>query len=124
MATTVAGGHGRRAERRLETSDVLVGDRDWPGLAHGCHLARQVSRTKTGEGREEVVCGVTRLAPARADATRWLAWVRGHWHSANTSHGVREVPCDAERSQVRGGSIPQGRAGRRNPGIGLMRGAG
>jgi len=124
VATTVDGGHGRIEERRLETSDVLVGYSDWPGLAQVFQLQRQVIRKKTGEVREEVVCGVTSLAPARADATRLLALVRGHWHIENQSHGVRDVTFDEDRAHVRCGSIPQVLAGLRNTVIGLMRGAG
>jgi hypothetical protein len=40
VAQTVDGGQGRIEQRRLETSDVLVGSSDWPGLAHVFHLAR------------------------------------------------------------------------------------
>jgi predicted transposase YbfD/YdcC len=124
VAKTVDGGHGRIEERRLETSDVLVGYSDWPGLAQVFQLERQVISKKTGEVREEVVCGVTSLAPERADATRLLALVRGHWHIENKSHWVRDVTFDEDRSQVRCGSIPQVMAGLRNTVIGLMRGAG
>jgi hypothetical protein len=124
VAKTVAGGHGRIAERRLETHAVLVGYRDWPGLAPVFQLERQGISKKTGEVREAVVCGVTSLAPERADATRWRALVRGHWHIENTSHGVRDVTCDEDRSPGRCGSIPQVMAGLRHTVIGLRRGAG
>jgi predicted transposase YbfD/YdcC len=124
VAETVDGGHGRIEQRRLETSDVLVGYSDWPGLAQVFHLERQVILKKTGEVREEVVAGVTSLAPERADAARLLAFVRGHWHIENKSHWVRDVTFDEDRSQVRCGSIPQVMAGLRNTVIGLMRGAG
>ena len=79
---------------------------------------------KTGEVRHEVVAGVTSLGPARAKAARLLALVRGHWQIENQSHWVREVPFDAERSQVRCGNIPQVLAALRNTVIGLMRWAG
>lgn len=124
MAQTVDGGHGRIEQRRLETSDVLVGYRDWPGLAQVLHLERQVVSKKTGEVREEVVAGVTSLAPARADAARVLALVRGHWQIEHPSHWVRDVTFDEDRSQVRCGNLPQGRAALRNTVIGLTRGAG
>ena len=58
VAETVAGGHGRIEQQRLETSDVLVGYSDWPGLAQVFHLERQVIRKKAGGVREAVVCGV------------------------------------------------------------------
>jgi len=71
-----------------------------------------------------VVAGVTSLAPARADAARWLALVRGQWHIEHQSHGVRDVTFDEDRSQVRCGSIPQVMAALRHTVIGLMRWAG
>jgi hypothetical protein len=103
---TVDGGHGRIEQQRLHTSDVLVGYRDGPGLAQVFHLERQVISKKTGDVREEVVAGATSLAPERADAARLLALVQGHWHIENHSPWVRDVPFDAERSQVRCGNIP------------------
>jgi predicted transposase YbfD/YdcC len=124
VAETVDAGHGRIAQRRLPTSDVLVGYSHWPGLAQVFQLERQVIVKKTGEVREERVAGVTSLAPERADAARLLALVRGHWHIENTSHWVRDVTFDEDRSQVRCGSIPQAMAALRNTVIGLMRWAG
>lgn len=78
VAETVDDGHGRIAQRRLHTSDVLVGSSDWPGLAQVFALERQVIVKKTGEVREEGVVGVTRLPPEPAAAARLLALVRGH----------------------------------------------
>jgi predicted transposase YbfD/YdcC len=124
VAQTVDGGHGRIEQRRLETSNVLVGYSDWPGLAQVFHLERQVVSKKTGEVREEVVAGVTSLGPERADAARLLALVRGHWHIENQSHWVRDVTFDEDRSQVRCGNIPQVMAALRNTVIGLTRWAG
>jgi len=124
VAQTVDGGHGRIEQRRLETSDVLIGYSDWPGLGQVFQLERQVVSKKTGEVREEVVAGVTSLAPERADAARLLALVRGHWHIENKSHWVRDVTFDEDRSQVRCGNIPQVMAALRNTVIGLTRWAG
>ena len=124
VAQTVDGGHGRIEQRRLETSDVLIGYSDWPGLGQVFQLERQVVSKKTGEVREEVVAGVTSLAPERADAVRLLALVRGHWHIENKSHWVRDVTFDEDRSQVRCGNIPQVMAALRNTVIGLTRWAG
>ena len=46
---------------------------------------------------------------------------RSHWHMENTSHWVRDVPCDEDRSQVRSRNIPQLMAALRNTAIGLLR---
>ena len=124
MAETVDDGHGRIAQRRWHTSDVLVGYRDWPGVAQVFQLERQVISKKTGAVREEVGAGVTSLASERAAAARLLALVRGHWHIENTSHWVRDVTFDEERSQGRWGNIPQVMAALRNTVIGLFRWAG
>jgi predicted transposase YbfD/YdcC len=124
MAATVDSGHGRIEPRRRRTSTVRVGDSDGPGLAPVLQSARQVIVKKTGECREEVVAGVTRLGPARAHAARLLALVRGHWQMEHQAHGVRDVPCDADRSQVRCGNIPQVMAALRHTVIGLRRWAG
>ena len=123
-ATTVDLGHGRIEQRGLQTSNVLAGYSDWPGLAQVFRLERQVIVKKTGEVREEVVAGVTSLAPERADAARLLALIRGQWHIENQSHWVRDVTFDEDRSQVRCGNIPQVMAALRNTVIGLMRWAG
>jgi predicted transposase YbfD/YdcC len=124
VAETVDSGHGRIEQRRLETSDVLVGYSDWPGLAQVFHVQRQVINKKTGVVREEAVFGVTSLAPERADAAHLLALVRGHWHIENQSHWVRDVTFGEDRSQVRCGNLPQVMAALRNTVIGLMRRAG
>jgi hypothetical protein len=121
---TVDYGHGRIEQRRVHTSDVLVGSSDWPGLAPVFQLARQVITKKTGEVRQEEVVGVTSLPLAHADAACLLRLVRGHWHIENPSHWVRDMTFDEDRSQVRCGNLPQVMAALRNTVIGLMRQAG
>jgi len=123
-AATVDLGHGRIEQRWLQTSNVLAGYSDWPGLAQVFRLERQVILKKTGKVREEAVAGVTSLTPERADAARLLALVRGHWCIENRSHWVRDVTFDEDRSQVRCGNIPQVMAALRNTVVGLMRWAG
>jgi predicted transposase YbfD/YdcC len=124
VAETVDCGHGRIEQRRWQTSDVLVGYSDWPGLAQVFSLARQSLIKKTGEVRAEVIAGVTSLDPERTTAARLLGLVRGHWSIENQSHGVRDVTFDEDRSQVRCGNIPQVMTTLRNTAIGLMRRAG
>lgn len=124
VAETLDLGHGRIEQRGLQTSNILAGYSDWPGLAQVFRLERQVILKKTGEVRQDVVAGVTSLTPERADAARLLALVRGQWHIENQSHWVRDVTFDEDRSQVRCGHIPQVMAALRNTVIGLMRWAG
>jgi hypothetical protein len=123
-ASTVEMGHGRIAQRTLTASTALAGIPPWPGLAQVFQLERQVTCTKTGEERSEVVYGVSRLVSERATPAQRLALVRGQWQIEHRSHGVRDVTFDADRSQVRCGSIPQGMAALRNTAIGLLRTAG
>jgi predicted transposase YbfD/YdcC len=123
-AETLALGHGRMEQRTLQTSTVLVGYSNWPGLAQVFQVERQIIIKKTGEVRTEVVAGVTSRPPERADAGRLLALVRGHWHIENQSHWGRDVTFDEDRSQVRCDNIPQVMAAFRNTVIGLLRWAG
>jgi predicted transposase YbfD/YdcC len=123
-ARTVDMGHGRIEPRNLTTSAALVGYSDWPGLAQVFELGRHVMFQKTGKERVEVVYGVTSLRPERATPERLLALVRGQWQIENQAHGVRDVTCDEDRSQVRCGSIPQVMTALRNTAIGLLRCAG
>jgi hypothetical protein len=53
-----------------------------------------------------------------------LDLVRSHGQIENKSHWVRDVTFDADRSQVRCGSIPQVMAALRHTTIGLLRWAG
>jgi hypothetical protein len=106
-AQTMDLGQGRLEQRQLTTREALVGASDWPGRAQGGALGRHVLFQKTGEEGVAVVDGVTRLSPERATPGRWLALVRGPWQSENQWHGVREVTCDDDRSQVRWGNMPQ-----------------
>jgi predicted transposase YbfD/YdcC len=123
-ARTVDIGHGRIEQRNITTSEALVGDSDWPGLAQVLELGRHVIAQKTGKERVEVVYGVTSLSPQRATPARLLELVRGQWQIENKSHWVRDVTFDEDRSQVRCGNIPQVMATLRNTAIGLLRWAG
>jgi predicted transposase YbfD/YdcC len=116
--------HGRLEPRRFTTRPARAASREWPGLAPGCALARAGIPRKTGGVRSETVAGVTRLASQRAAPSRVLERVRGHWPLAHQSHGVREVTCAEDRSQVRGGTMPQVRAALRTTTIGRLRWAG
>jgi predicted transposase YbfD/YdcC len=122
-ARTVDLGQGRIEQRTSTTSEALVGDSDWPGRAQVFELGRHVRCQKTGKERVDVVSGVTSRRPERATPERLLAWVRGQWQMENTSPWVREVTFDEDRSQVRGGNMPQVMAALRNTAMGLLRDA-
>ena len=123
-ARTVGLGPGRIAQRPRTTREALGGSSDGPGLGQGLARGRPVLFPKSGQERVAVVEGVTSLRPERAPPERVLAVVRGQWQRAHTSHGVRDVPCDADRSQGRCGTMPHVIAAFRTPVMGLRRGAG
>jgi hypothetical protein len=123
-ARTVDWGHGRIEQRKITPREALVGDSDWPGLAQVFARGRHVRCHQTGEERGEGVYGVTSLRPARAPPARLRALVRGQWQREPQSPGVRDVPCEEDRSQGRGGNMPQVRAAFRHTAMGLRRGAG
>lgn len=102
-------------------STALQGYLDWPGAQQVFRVRRRVVRKRTGEGRAEVVYGVTSLAPEQASAAQVLQVLRQHWHIENRSHWVRDVTFGEDASQVRCGSIPQVLAALRNTVIGLLR---
>jgi predicted transposase YbfD/YdcC len=120
-AEAVEAGHGRIERRRLVASTALADYMRWPGLQQVFRLERTVTTKKTGQQRHEVVYGITSLAPHKADAAHLLRLVRQHWQIENTSHWVRDVTFDEDRSQVRCGAIPQIMAAVRNVAIGLIR---
>ena len=123
-ARTVDIGPGRLEQRHRTTRAALGGDSDWPGLAPVCDLGRHGITPKTTAERVDVVSGGTSRSPARGTPARGLDLVRGHGQIENPSHGVRAVTFDADRSQVRGGNIPQVMAALRHPTMGLLRWAG
>lgn len=115
--------HGDRVEqRRLWTSNLLVGYSDWPHLAQVCRLERVFRRKRST--RRELAYAVTSLPPSEANPERLLTLWRGHWGIENRVHWVRDVTFDEDRSQVRTGSAPQVMAALRNLTISVIRLAG
>jgi hypothetical protein len=72
----------------------------------------------------EGVYGVTRRRPERATPDRWRALVREQWPIEPQAHGVREVTCDEDRSQVCCGHMPHVMTALRHTAMGLRRDAG
>jgi predicted transposase YbfD/YdcC len=121
QAETTDGHGGRIEERRLSASTALAGYLAWPGHAQVLELRRAVTEKRTGKRRQEVVYGITSLAPERASAAQLLQLWREHWHVENRLHWVRDVTFDEDRSQVRAGHAPQVMAALRNVAISLLR---
>lgn len=114
--------HGDRIEvRRLSASTALQGYVEWPGHAQVLELRRVVTNKRTAATREEVVYGITSLAPERATPAQLLRLWREHWHIENKLHYVRDVTFAEDRSQVRAGHAPQVMATLRNVAISVLR---
>lgn len=106
-ARTVDKGHGRLEIRELVASTELnefLADK-WTGVAQVYRLVRTV--TKKGKTSEEVVYGLTALAPAQASAQDLLALVREHWSIENRLHWRRDVTLREDDCQVRKGEAPR-----------------
>jgi predicted transposase YbfD/YdcC len=99
-ARTVDKGHGRLEIREIVASTELtdfLADK-WTGVAQVFRLIRTV--TKKGKTSEEVVYGLTALAPAQASAQDLLTFVRQHWAIENCLHYRRDV-TDAAKTTVK-----------------------
>ena len=111
--------HGDRHElRRLWASGALREYSAWPGIQQVCKVERQVERK--GEKKLDVRYAVTSLG-SKADASRLLRLIRGHWSIENKLHWVRDVTFGEDASQVRKNSVPEVMAGIRNVVLALLR---
>ncbi len=114
--------HRGRIEKRsirvsTEMNSYLA---DWPLIEQVAELTRTVTVRKTGKTSQEVVYLITALTPQEADPHRLLELVRGHWGIENSSHYVRDVTFQEDRSQLRSGQAPQIMAALRNLAITLI----
>jgi predicted transposase YbfD/YdcC len=106
-ARTVDKGHGRLEIREVVASTELtdfLADK-WTGVAQVFRLVCTV--TKKGKTSEEVVYGLTALAPVQASAQDLLALVRQHWSIENRLHYRRDVTLREDDCQVRKGEAPR-----------------
>ena len=116
--------HGRREQRRTQTSMALNDYLDFPYVGQVFRIVRTVTHCKSGRTRRETAYGVTSLRPQQADARHIGDLVRGHWEIENRLHWVRDVTFDEDRSQVRTGSGPRALTSLRNFAISCLRVAG
>jgi hypothetical protein len=118
FARTLDKGHGRLEHRTLESTPILTVQQKWPGLQQGFRVRRWGIRQ--GKPYEEVVHGITSLAPEKADAERLLELVRDHWRIENSLHYIRDVTLGEDACQVRGDTAPQVLAALRNVAVHLL----
>lgn len=112
---------GRIEERELKSSTAMQGYSDWPGLRRVLKMERRITIKRTGVEREEEAYAITSLDKGRASEEQLLRLWREHWHIENKLHYVRDVTFKEDKSQVRGGDIPEVMATLRNAAITLMR---
>ena len=119
VAETKTKEHGRRVQRRLQTTTRLTGHLDWPGVQQVCRLTRTTWRN--GQELHEVEYAITSASRSKAQADKLLAWWRGHWGIENRVHYVRDVTLGEDASRIRTGSAPQILAATRNTVLSLLR---
>ena len=119
MAETKTKEHGRRVQRRLQSTTRLTGHLDWPGVQQVCRLTRVTWRN--GQEQQEVEFAITSASRSQADTGRLLTWWRGHWGIENRVHYVRDVTLGEDASRIRTASAPQVLAATRNAILSLLR---
>jgi predicted transposase YbfD/YdcC len=114
--------HGSRIEMRtLDASSALTAEYcGGIGLQQVFRVERQRIDKRSGARSVTIGFGITSLAPARADATRLAAILRGHWGIENRLHWLRDVDFDEDASRIRTGKTPQIMAIFRNAAISLL----
>ncbi|MCA1598161.1 MAG: ISAs1 family transposase [Chloroflexi bacterium] len=124
-ATTTDRAHGRVETRTLHVTTRLCAYLaryvPFPRIAQVARLVRTVR--EKGQTRTETVYLITSLTPRRADPTRLLALIRGHW-SVEVRHRIRDVTFGEDASRLRSGEAPQIMAALRNLALTLIHRAG
>lgn len=100
-ATVTSKGHGRLEVRTLTTSSQLNDFLDWPFLQQVFKLERQVTISKTGKIRHELVYGVTSLPAERASPTQLLQMLRSYWRIENCLHYPRDVSLHEDQTRFK-----------------------
>lgn len=114
QASTTDRHRGRLEVRQIKVSTELNAYLSvrWPYVRQVAELTRTV--TRKGKTTQEVVYLITSLTPVQASPSRLLDLIRGHWHSENGLHSVRDVSFGEDRSRLRSGNAPQVMAAVRN----------
>ena len=116
---TMDKGHGRRERRTLKATTALNEYLDWPGVAQ----VGQIESVFEQDGKVslETRYFITSVPRDLGDASRLLAWGRGHCSIENRSHYVRDVTFGEDASRIRTGSGPEITAALRNAAIAFLR---
>jgi predicted transposase YbfD/YdcC len=99
-------GHGRFEERRIWTTTLLnpLVERQWVGAAQVFVIRRRITHQFTCT--QQMVYGISSLAPHQADPRCLLTLARTHWHLENRSHYRRDVTLGEDASQLRTAGAP------------------
>lgn len=100
-ATMTNKGHGRLEVRTLTTSSQLNDFLDWPFLQQVFKLERNISISKTGRTRHEIVYGVTSLTAERAAPQQLLYMLRSYWQIENCLHYPRDVSLHEDQTRFK-----------------------
>ena len=74
MAETKTKEHGRRVQRRLQSTSRLTGHLDWPGVQQVCRLTRITWRN--GQEQQEVEYAITSASRAKGTARQLLDYLK------------------------------------------------
>ena len=100
-ATLTNKGHGRIEVRTLTASSQLNDFLDWPFLQQVFRLERQITTSKTGKTRHEVVYGITSLPAELASPEQLLRMLRSYWQIENGLHYRRDVTLQEDHTRFK-----------------------
>jgi predicted transposase YbfD/YdcC len=95
----------------------------WAGAQQVARLESCVTHVRgvrAGRTTRLVRYFLTSLSP-QVPAHQLVCLIRGHGHSENRRHDVRDMTLGEDASQVRSGAAPQARAALRNAVLGVLR---
>lgn len=98
-ATTTSKGHGRIEVRSLTTSSQMNDFLDWPLLQQVFKLERQVTISRSGQTRHEIVYGLTSLSADQASPAQLLQMLRSYWQIENGLHYPRDVSLHEDQTR-------------------------
>ncbi|MDD5269549.1 MAG: ISAs1 family transposase [Methylococcales bacterium] len=116
--------HGRIETRKIRTTTALNGYLDFPHVGQAFVIERESINKKTGERSHEVVYGVTRCKPEKANAEKVLKTNREHWRIENSCHYVIDWNYNEDHCRIRTGHGPANITRLRRFAVGLIKSKG
>lgn len=107
QAETVSKGHGRIEKRQIQTSAMLNGYVDWPGLGQVYRLERHFTWIRQGKvikTSQEVEYGITSLAREKALPKQVMQVRRKHWLIETGLHYRRDVTFREDATRMTKGA--------------------